>query len=486
MGLLPSDKPKNIREHLLRGLKYKQDMDSELSVTPLGLAENLLMVLRANETLDFASAIQADLVNIDGNLQLIDRWLSLEGDSQVLGRLAKQLEIWQKAEVAKRESLIKLGYSGNETRNDIEVRIAELKKSGAEEKNISLLASVKPADLPDYITVFLQKYNLQPSVTSEEMVGVEQHINNLRNNVLSSPVFVDLRQKFFGGKENISVGEWQKSIRDIKAMQLLLMVGSLTPQLIAFNRISSFGKKKATLSGSMDYLKKYFSNDQIMLDVLGEAEKIINEVSRPVGKDRMAIISTDNPMVALTIGKFPFGATSCQHYQNGDVVLAAYMADGYTKMNLLINLGKLPMEIQKALENAKTSEEKIQIFNNNTLAFLEASEGRRLTKIVRHVDDDKSELFLEPAYTPLDRSFVTRLFNAFAQTSLRPKIGIDLVRGAQKHTGHLVNVSESRNYRQYEDGENGGPGGGGGGLGEQRGAYAMYAQPIREADYMVG
>ena len=157
------------------------------------------------------------------------------------------------------------------------------------------------------------------------------------------------------------------------------------------------------------------------------------------------------------------------------------MADAYTKMCLLVDLDKLPQEVNKELEEADDNQDRMRIFNRYTYSFLEAAVGRRLTKIVRGKDDQKPRLFLEPVYTPLERESTARLFNAFAVTNLA-KLGIPLVKGGGSSK---VYVSESRNKRQYEDGESGGPGGGGAGLGTQEGSYFMPAQPLQESDYML-
>ena len=178
----------------------------------------------------------------------------------------------------------------------------------------------------------------------------------------------------------------------------------------------------------------------------------------------------------------PNGATSCQNYESGDSVLAAYMSDAYTKMCLMIDLNKLSPEVNKELEAAEDSDAKMGVFNSHTLAFLNAAVGRRLTKIVQDHRDEQPKLFLEPVYTPLDRESMTRLFNAYAVTNLESKIGLPLVRGGGSGE---VYVSESRNGFQYEDGESGGPGGEGGGMGTQQGSYKMPAQPLEKKDYLI-
>src|SRR3989338_6192718 len=101
------------------------------------------------------------------------------------------------------------------------------------------------------------------------------------------------------------------------------------------------------------------------------------------------------------------------------------MADAYTKMCLLVDLDKLPQEVNKELEEADDNQDRMRIFNRYTYSFLEAAVGRRLTKIVRGKDDQKPRLFLEPVYTPLERESTARLFNAFAVTNLA-KLGIPL------------------------------------------------------------
>lgn len=106
--------------------------------------------------------------------------------------------------------------------------------------------------------------------------------------------------------------------------------------------------------------------------------------------------------------------------------------------------------------------------------------ARRLTKIVRDSATGEPQVFLEPVYTPLDRTSITKLMNAYAVTRLELKVKLPIVRGGGKRQ---VTVAESRNGRQYEDGESGGPGGNGGGMGSQTGTYEMPAQPLVREDY---
>ncbi len=480
VGLLPSDKPRRIQEEIVHALRH--DWPEGGNHVLLGHANKLLSATAQEGPVDFESVTKADLESIDSHLSLIDGKLNLENDLQTLENLPQQLENWQNNETRKRETLIAKGFRGDESREEIEDRIKELKKEQPDSKDIIVLAGLKPTDLSSKIKKFLDRYNLtvvtDRAVLDQLKIKLQQELEEIN----LSPVLKNFSIKTFkSGAEEININQWQESIKKLKAAQIILKLGNLTPQLIAFNKLAP-GKKKATLKTAIDYLKRNFEGDKPLMATLERIESIINEASHPVGKDRLAVVFTDNPMAMLTIGKFPHGATSCQNYESGDSVLAAYMSDAYTKMCLLIDLNKLSPEVNKELEAVEDSDAKMRIFNSHTLSFLNAAVGRRLTKIVQDQNEDKSKLFLEPVYTPLDRESMTRLLNAYAVTNLEPKLGISLVRGGGSGE---VNVSESRNGFQYEDGESGGPGGGGGGIGTQRGSYKMPAQPLQKKDYLI-
>lgn len=479
VGLLPSDKPGRIQEEITHALRHdwRESGDDALMYH----ARNLLSAVSREGPFDFESLAKEDLEDIEVNINLINSKVNLEEDLKSLERLPGQLENWQNNEVKKKEALIKMGFRGDETREEIEEKIRELKESQPDSKDIIILAGLKPAELPDKVKKFLECYGLPVNVDSEVLYDLKDDLTKTLNDINAAPALKVLSGELFGDNAEISPAQWQEAIRKLKVAQTILRLGSLTPQLIAFNKLSP-GKKKATLKSSIDNLKRNFSGNTALLSVLERIEAIISEASHPIGKDHLAVVFTDNPLALLTIGKFPNGATSCQNYESGDTVLAAYMGDAYTKMCLLVDLNKLPGEINEELEKAEDSESKMKVFNKHTLAFLNASVGRRLTKIVQDIKEGKPKLFLEPVYTPLDKDSTARLMNAFAVTSLEPKLNMPIVRGGGTDE---VYVAESRNKEQYEDGESGGPGGGGAGLGTKSGSYKMSAQPLQKKDYLL-
>lgn len=477
VGLLPSDKPGRIQHEIVHALRH----DWQQGDNPLGAARELTAAVAAGERGDITEAAERDLQLVERDFRLIDRRLGLVDNLQLLERLPQQLAGWQRAEQNKKTALKKLGYRGDETRSEVEERISELQRTDPTAKEITALATLKPGEVPPKAQAMLDRFELSVTASQAEVQELSATLAAALAQLEASDDYRRLGEERFPGVENVSNGQWREVMKELKGAQILLKLSNLTPQRIAFNKISD-DKKKATLSTSLDYLRRNFSRHESVNALIGRVETIIQESGQSVGKDRLAVIYTDNPMAMLTIGRFPNGATSCQNYQNGDRVLAAYMGDAYTKTCLLVDLNKLPPEVNAELEQAADSQEKMKVFQGHTFAFLNASVGRRLTKIVQGVDDKQPKLFLEPVYTPMDRQSTTRLMNAFAVTHLAPKLNLPLVRGGGSAE---VSVSESRNGSQYEDGEYGGPGGAGGGLGTQEGEYRMTAQPLEPKDYAV-
>ncbi|MBI2639957.1 MAG: hypothetical protein HYW90_03680 [Candidatus Sungbacteria bacterium] len=484
VGMLPSDKPKRIQDTLRHMVCHDlaEEGGNEEGVRIFRLAREF--VRNAGKPSDIAVAVAADIESLNSRITTIDRLLRLEEDAALLERLPGDLKKWQEAEAAKRVELQKLGLRGTETRGEIEVRIDEMRREGVSEKEFSRLAKLKPIELADKVTGFLGRYRLSPAASPEELSDVGKSIQDSLDTLLVSEELRVLREEFFGSQEGIKRNQWYGALKDLKAGRTFLQLAQLTPQAIAFNRITP-GKKKETVSGALDDLKKHFAGSDAILGTLKKIEEVIKEEAHPIGKERLALIFTDNPMALLTVGTYPGSARSCQHYENGDYVLAAYVADAYTKNCLLVDLDKLPEEVNQELENAADTEERLKVFQSHTFAFIRAAVARRLTKIVHRKADGKPQIFLEPVYTPLDRESITRLMNAYAISSLEPKTGLKAVRGGGMNKLMMVRVAASRNNSQYEDGESGGPGGGGGGMGTMRGAYEMPAQPLRDVDYLV-
>ena len=486
VGVLPSDKPVRIRSALNHALLHDWlDDEKKPKNSALKYARNLKKAQEGTAPFDFEATIGKDIQGLEARMKTTDDFMSLENDIELVNNLPATIESWRRAENEKKQLLVKLGYTGEETREEVETKITELKRSGVDSKEISRLAKLKPSDLPEVAASFLKRYllisptELDSDVTAR-LDSLKEHLLKLRDETLSGELAV-IKKELFGEEAEPGKIDWKNKMRELKADLALLKLSILTPQLIAFNKIGA-GKKKATLKASLEFLKWHFKDlgaDEVVKTV-EEIGSIISESSHPIGKDHLAILFTDNPLALLTIGEYPRGATSCQHYNNGDTNLAAYMGDSYTKMCTMVDINKLPSEIKDRLEKSATAQEKTNLFQNNTFDFLEASVARRLTKIVHDDVTGEPRVFLEPVYTSFDKDSVTKLMDAFAATHLQSKVGIKIVKGGG---GGTVRVAESKNGTQYEDGESGGPGGGGGGIGPRRGSYTMPARPLTKADY---
>ncbi len=483
VGLLPTDKPDRVREAICHGLRHQEEPEKSLDQIPpaLKLVKNLRDRLVSGSQLDLPAVIKSEQESVDKKVQLADKWLDLDEDLRVLGYLPKELNRWQEAEIEKRKSLIKLGYRGDESRDEVDKEIVRLQKSGADFSRINFMASLKPGYFSKPIQRFFARYNLKPTVSPEELETLRENVKSRHDELQKSEEFTDLTDSFFSENQGLTRIDLQSFKHDLRAAQILLQLQVLTPQLIAFNKIAD-DKKKQTLQKSIDFLKEYFGDNVEIMKSLQQVEEVILEISHPVGKDNLALVFTDNPLVSLTVGRFPIGATSCQDYMRGDNALGAYMADAGTKVCLLIDINKLPNETKSLVEKETDPAKKLELFDNNTFAFLNAAVARRLTKKVDDVPTGLPQLFLEPVYTPLDRAYTTRIMDAYAAANLKTKLGIDMVKGGG---GGEVRVVESRNGRQYEDGESGGPGGGGVGIGSKTGTYTMPARPLTERDYLV-
>ena len=478
VGLLPSDKPRRVREEIIHAFSHENpEGEDRESRSPLRFAKSFRSALRSG-AFDAESVLEKNLQEIERKMQSAEQWLTLADDRTIAEKLPEQLKKWQDSEVEKREALRTLGFRGDETRKEIEDALVAAKN----EKNqglLSKLAKLKPGELPEKIQNFLGRYGVPASASTYELNKFSEDIKRHWEEEVSSEPYIKFSEESFGRSENINPAEWQALLAELKAVQTFLRLGNLTPQLIAYNRLVP-GKKKATLQKGIEYVKHVFREDQELRGAVERIQSIIAEESRPVDKDRLAVIFTDNPLALLTVGRFPSGAESCQKYTNGSSALGSYMADASTKMCMLVDINKLPEDIKKELEEAETNEKKLKIFQNHTFAFLTAMVGRRLTKIVRETRGFRPQIFLEPAYTPLNLQSTTRLLNAYAVTHLQPRMGLELVRGGGSF---LVAVAESRNHIQYEDGESGGPANGG--MGTMSGIYEMAAQALKKTDYLI-
>src|SRR3989344_901691 len=121
VGLLPTDKPVRIQDELMRGFKHDWSQ-LEPDTTPFKpkFAKRLSGEMMSGSVLSFGDLAKEDLSIIESDISKIDYLITLQSDSQILERLPAQLANWQKAELDKRESLMKMGLRGDETREEIE------------------------------------------------------------------------------------------------------------------------------------------------------------------------------------------------------------------------------------------------------------------------------------------------------------------------------------------------------------------------------
>lgn len=477
VGLMPSDKPRRIQDEVLHVFRHTHEEGGERKSELLRHAPQLSVALQDGAGVE--AAIGRDMAGIASLMKKIEEWNTLQVDVVMLEGLPNKLAHWQKIEIDKREKLIELGYTGNETGAELE-KAAEVASESGDKELAGKIVKLRPTHIPDVVKKFMDRYNLPTTASAEDIERVSKAVEEQSGRAKNDPEYIAASEKFVKG-DAPTVRDWQVAQQELRSAETLLRMCQLTPQLIAFNRLTQ-GKKKLTIQKSLSSLRDFAKKDGELLSALDRIQGILEEESHGVGKDHLAVIFTDHPLAMLTVGSFPTGAESCQHYTNGDPNLGAYLADASTKMMMLVDLNKLPEEIQRELESAETEEKKMAIFQNYPNAFLTAMVARRLTKVVRDAETRKPQIFLEPVYTSLDRSSTTRLLNAYAVTRLEMKTGVPVVRGGGRKQ---VEVAESRNGRQYEDGESGGPGGDGGGMGTQMGTYNMPATPLTKADYLL-
>lgn len=481
IAVLPSDKPKRVQGEIVHSIGHDWKEAGVLAERPIfRLAGNLLVHIDNGGLFDIERIFIQDIEDLEPKIKLAGNWLSLQEDLRLASALSQELASWQNAEIEKRKKLISMGYRGDETLAEIEDLIAKLRKSKENEKDVSMLASLQPNPMPSKMRSILERYGLGANAGTGDCANLLLRVQESIKTLGAQEDFLKLTRELFS-REEAALEEWQGAIKDLKALQTFLRLGILSPQLIAFNKISP-EKKKASLSSAIRYLKEHFQTSGPVVRTIENIEKIISEESQPVGKKEMAVIFTDNPLVSLSIGKFPAGAESCQFYWNGDINLAAYVADADKKMVLLVNLGKLAEELKLELQQKEDQEERLKIFQENILSFLDATVARRIVKIVRDSETGQPLLFLEPVYTNLNREATSRILNTFAVSHLKPKLKMELAVGGGTA---LVSIAKSRNCYQYEDGEKGGPGGVGGGLGTKEGSYTMPARKITEKDYLL-
>lgn len=491
----------------------------------------------------FTRKLERGIEDVERALSALSDISSLKRDSSMAQSAKDRLSKWRTAKFKKQQQLQQLGYTGNETQEQINTEIASLKQELPSEteskvdrlgkkgliseyqkllqhigylqakgeaptdlekarldeiqqilqselgsdygrsidvyRRISQLTSSSPTQLDKDLMNYLTRYGLNADVSSDELETTYQLIQaKLAEKITSRKTLF-----WIAGVEpdkDFPDNELQTAIYDFKTISHLLRMCKLDTTLIAFNRLSQDpDSTRITLTDAVRSVKKYFEKDSQITAEIERIEDILGNQADTAGQSDIICVFTDNPLVGLTVGKYPKGAESCQKYTNASIELAAYPADASTKFSLLIDKSKLPEDIATKLDSATTMEEKMEIFNTNTYTFLEAMIARRITKIIRRSDTNKPAIFLEPVYTSYDKEQMTRQLNDFARQILRPKTTLQLMTG-EIHTiaGIRVKVASSRNGTQYEDGATGGPDNGG--MGIKSGPYEMDAELLEK------
>ncbi|MDO8487932.1 MAG: hypothetical protein Q7S31_01275, partial [bacterium] len=347
-------------------------------------------------------------------------------------------------------------------------------------RKINLIASCSPKVLDVKLQTFLDRNNLGIDASAIDISKKGTELSQMLSKLMGSTNFADICRDI-GVTDTSSLKELYAALDHLKNTVNMIKLTTLSPEAIAFDRLTVVGGNPdatPSLAATLESCRKYFEGTIIEAEIDG-VKDLIGGTSEVARERNLLFIFTDNPLVGLTIGRYPIGAQSCQKYWNGSDTLAAYPADAMTKICILVDKSKLPDEILSEFDSAGSEDERLRIFNRSTDRFLEAIVARRVTKVVRKILPKREPaLFLEPIYTPYDRRQMTKYMNMGAVSGLLKELGLPLVCGG---SSFKVKVAGSRNTEQYEDGEFGGPDNGG--MGTKTGEYTMAARDLREDDY---
>ncbi len=454
-----------------------------------------------------------DIRQIEDKLRILTKFISLKDDLELAKRAAKSIGELNATECRKRRALKKAGFSTLKTTGQIHSEIGKIREGlGAENevkiKNLAVAGIIKKYTQAKSHLEYLRSKNIQPtgedlthvSLLQNQLIGTlgngfesllkdYQNIAVLTANLpkIIDPKLADFLSRYGLKKSSPSekleavINFIQNGIIELTHTEPMLdsderrIYKTIKDLKIQKEILSLLTAKPATLSNKQ--LKEKLA---VLVKGLGEYKDLSTKLAvlqEDAGKEHsgknngLVFIFTDHPLVALTVGKYPAGAVSCQSYWNGSDSLAAYPADAMTKLCLLVDKNSLPEDVAEKLDNATTNEEKLAVFNSNTYAFLDAMVARRVIKIVRNDQNQEPYIFLEPVYTSYNQTLMINYLNKFALGFLHPATGLPLVRGG----GNMrVRVATSRNRSQYEDGEKGGPNNCG--MGSQTDEYTMPAQ----------
>lgn len=370
---------------------------------------------------------------------------------------------------------------------DALIRFSDLKKL----KQAAILfasdkipANTKTKDILDCLKHYLPDYQESlkntPALVRKSLQDKINTIEQEYQTALNSDIF----KRYGLNREQIqNVGQFHQKRTELRALFDLYRISALDVTQIANNQVSG-----ETLTTVLNRLSKYFKDTAFAQDIQN-IQSLVTQKKDLGGNRRLAMIVTDNPQMLLQIGKYPIGCGSCQNFEGSsewNQALGGYVGDAHTKGCFLIDLNKLPENIQADIATNGFDSTK---WNIPPQYLLEASIARTITKLLMHVSTKQPVLFIEPTYSSLNKTDLSmdKCFNLFLKLILSGPMGIRLMRGAGTTATEMVRVAKSRNPGgQYEDCAAGNAGNAG--MSIQNENYTMPARfinkftPVSEAD----
>lgn len=270
----------------------------------------------------------------------------------------------------------------------------------------------------------------------------------------------------------------RNKLNELKILKDLLLLQQLDAETIAQDKLSLTTASSDALSITFENLKKYFKDNLTFVQDLENMQAVLPDREQIFRKRKLVMMITDSPQMLLQAGKYPTGCGSCQNYEGSaswNCALGGYVGDAHTKVSFLIDLNKLPEDIQEEIAQKGFETVKSSIPEQ---MLLEASIARSIIKMVK-TSDGKPAVFIEPTYTSLnkgDRS-MNGVFNSAVSRYIAKAMGIQIYRGSNNQSQIRVTVPPSNNPGgQYED--CGAGNANNAGLGIMREAYTMPADIV--------
>ena len=270
----------------------------------------------------------------------------------------------------------------------------------------------------------------------------------------------------------------RNKLNELKILKDLLLLQKLDSETIAQDRLSLTTASSDALSTTFENLKKYFKDNLTFVQDLENMQAVLPDREQIFRKRKLVMMITDSPQMLLQAGKYPTGCGSCQNYEGDsswNCALGGYVGDAHTKVSFLIDLNKLPEDIQEEIAQKGFEAVKSKIPEQ---MLLEASIARSIIKMVK-TSEGKPAIFIEPTYTSLNKSdkSMNSVFNSAVSRYIAKAMGIQIYRGSNDKSQIRVTVPPSNNPGgQYED--CGAGNAGNAGMGIMREAYTMPAVEI--------